>query len=192
MHDIDRGGNPTAARLAALSALRNAQGDDPLSRESDAEEGGKRRAHDSRARVPRAPNGTTGADRDGAASLGQEVSAGVYAAVEAAVKKSRIEFLARLLEYRGKLDCEAFKAAGPDGLGPSLDEAQFVAHRIAGVGKTLGFADLGEMARQAEAAIMAYKKDKSADLRRTAISRICLLMGLIEATCAEHKGCGDR
>ena len=94
-----------------------------------------------------------------------------------------------MLEYHRKLDCDAFKAHGPDGPGVSLDEAQFVAHRIAGVGKTLGFADLGDTARQAEAAITAYKLESTADLRQAAISRICKLMGLIEATCAEHEDC---
>jgi HPt (histidine-containing phosphotransfer) domain-containing protein len=194
MHDIDRGGNPTAVRLAALAALRNAQADSTLAEEGEAEEAEKRMAHDSHGAHPRKPKSSAqdpnpGNDPEIAHTRGQDVSAGVYAAVEAAVKKSRVEFMARLLEYRRKLDCDAFTAAGPDGPGASLDEAQFVAHRIAGVGKTLGFADLGDTARQAEAAITAYKLESTADLRQAAISRICKLMGLIEATCAEHEDC---
>lgn len=188
MHDIDRGGNTTAARLAALSALRNAQADHSGAEGTQAKDGAQRRAQDGRGRQPRVPKGgAAGPEQYSASTLGHEVSAGVYAAVEAAVKKSRVEFLARLLEYRGKLDCDAFKAKPADTLGASFDEAQFVAHRIAGVGKTLGFADLGDMARQAEAAIAAYKQQSSAEMREAAISRICLLMGLIESTCAENQ-----
>lgn len=188
MHDIDRGGNATAARLAALSALRNAQEDRSGSEAGEEQDGGPRRAMDARGRQPRVPKGgAAGPEPGAAATLGQEVSAGVYAAVEAAVQRSRVEFLARLLEYRGKLDCDAFRAAGPGAPGASFDEAQFVAHRIAGVAKTLGFADLGDMARQAEAAITAYKQETSHELRQVAIVRICTLMGLIEATCAEQE-----
>ncbi len=52
-----------------------------------------------------------------------------------------------------------------------------------------GFADLGDTARQAEAAITAYKLESTADLRQAAVSRICKLMGLIETTCAENDDC---
>ena len=194
MHDIDRGGSTTAVRLAALAALRNAQADSTLAEEGEAEAAEQRGGHDGRGRHPRAPESNVpdtdlDTDPDTTHRFGQDLSAGVYAAVEAAVKKSRIEFMARLLEYRRKLDCDAFKAAGPDGPCVSLDEAQFVAHRIAGVGKTRGFADLGDTARQAEAAITAYKLESSADLRQAAVSRICKLMGLIETTCAENDDC---
>lgn len=187
MHDIDRGANPTAARLAALAALRNAQ---------SAEEEGREAAH-GRSAGRQAPDARHHADDlQGAggpapepSSLRPEPPAGVYAAVESAVRRSRVEFLSRLLDYRRKLDCEAFGTAGPEHLNRSLDEAQFVAHRIAGVGKTLGFADLGDQARQAEAAITAYKLESSSDLRKTAIARVCALVRLIEVTCAEHEDC---
>lgn len=175
MHDIDRGANPTAARLAALAALRNAPG---------AEE----RARDTGHGRPTGRQGPGGSAADPGGPP-PEPPASVYAAVESAVRRSRIEFLSRLLDYRRKLDCEAFKTAGPEHLGKSLDEAQFVAHRIAGVGKTLGFADLGDHARQAEAAITAYKLESTSDLRKTAIARVCTLVRLIEATCAEHEDC---
>ena len=189
MHDMERGGNPTAARLAALAALRHAQADGTQD-EEDTEQtgrGGTQDGHGQRADVP--DSGASAADPDPAPTRGQDMSAGVYAAVEAAVKKSRIEFLARLLEYRRKLDCDAFRAAHPNELGASLDDAQFVAHRIAGVGKTLGFADLGDIARQAEAAITAYKLESSADLHQLAVARICQLTGLIETTCADQDDC---
>jgi len=183
MHDIDRGGSSTAVRLAALAALRNAQADSTLAEEGEAEQAEQRRGHDGRGRHPRMPKSSP---PDTTPGPGGDMPAGVYAAVEAAVKKSRIEFMARLLEYRRKLDCDTFKTPGPDGLGASLDEAQFIAHRIAGVGKTLGFADLGDTARQAEAAIAAYKLESTADMRHAAVSRICKLMGLIETICAEN------
>ena len=189
MHDIDRGANPTAMRLAALAALRHAQGEDSSETEAPGDRGGLARASSDPERRPGKPaKGAKSASQEAAASA-PERPVGVYAAVEAALKRSRVEFLARLREYRGKLDCEAFKAAGADGLGRSLDEAQFVAHRIAGVGKTLGFAELGDHARQAEAAISAYKLESTADLRHTAILRVCKLVRQIEATCAEHEGC---
>ena len=186
MHDIDRGANLTAARLTALAALRNAQADEARdadrTRERSAPDGCSRRAADTE-------DGSNDRPRDTAGGPASERPAGVYAAVESAVKRSRIEFLSRLLDYRRRLDCEAFATGGPDSFSESFDEAQFVAHRIAGVGKTLGFADLGDQARQAEAAITAYKLESTSDLRQIAIARICNLMRLIENTCAEHEDC---
>jgi len=71
-----------------------------------------------------------------------------------------------------------------------IDEAMFAAHRIAGVGKTLGFPELGEAARRTEGAIAAYKKEfGSAELRSVFYSRICQLAGIIEAICADHDEC---
>lgn len=185
MHDIERGGNTTARRLAALAALRNAQGEAADGDENDGRSAGQRR-------TPGRPKGAAPRDETehpAASRLGGEMSSGVYAAVEAAVQRSRVEFLARLGDYRQKLDCDAFSTPGSDARIQALDEAQFVAHRIAGLGKTLGFADLGDTARSAEAAITAYKLERTTELRQTAISRICKLSGMIEATCAEHGHC---
>ena len=111
MHDIDRGANSTAARLAALAALRNAQADEARdadrTRERSAPDGRSRRAADTE-------DGSNDRPRDTAGGPASERPAGVYAAVESAVKRSRIEFLSRLLDYRRRLDCEAFATGGPD------------------------------------------------------------------------------
>lgn len=182
MHDIDRGGKTTAARLAAMAALRNAQ-----SEEDRARPGGGDGGRDTRGRGPAGPRrGAAPDDAEAPPRLGPEVSAGVYSAVEAALKRSRMEFLARLVDYKAKLDCETVKLGETDRFDTSLDEAQFVAHRIAGVGKTLGFADLGDQARQTEAAISAYKQDRTQELRNSAIRRICGLMGVIESICDQY------
>lgn len=187
MHDIDRGASPTAVRLAALAALRNAQGAEKGTKDAAQSRPAWRRTGDEGHPADPVPRGG-GAGPD-QATPNPEPPAGVYAAVESAVRRSRVEFLSRLLDYRRKLDCEAFLSASPDNLGKSLDEAQFVAHRIAGVGKTLGFADLGDHARQAEAAITAYKIESTPDLRKTAIAQVCALVRLIEITSAEHEDC---
>lgn len=189
MHDIDRGANPTAARLAALTALRNGQ--EAEERETGADTLGRSARHKAgrHEQRPADPAPGSGGRAQDPAGQSPEPPASVYAAVESAVRRSRVEFLSRLSDYHRKLDCEAFKTAGSEGLGESLDEAQFVAHRIAGVGKTLGFADLGDHARQAEAAITAYKRESTSDLRKAAIARVCNLVRLIETTCAEHEDC---
>lgn len=187
MHDIERGGNTTATRLAALAALRDARADDGRDgAQGDGEDSAEHYARIARehASTPRSLRGS-GPEHGPASRFGQDV----FAAVEVAVKRSRLEFIARLADYRRKLDCEAIRDADLERLAASLDEAQFVAHRIAGVGETLGFPDLGASARQTEAAITAYKLERSADLRQTAISRICTLSGLIDLTCAELGDC---
>ncbi len=191
MHDIDRGANPTAVRLAAMAALRKAQADSVPWAADEADETGPSTGRPGRGRAPRLPRAVAAPapDPSPAPKYTQDGTAGVFAAVEAAVRKSRIEFVARLAEYRKMLDCDTFRRSGPDGPDQSMDEAQFVAHRIAGVGKTLGFADLGDAARQTEAAIAAYKLDRSQDLRNRSISRICTLAGLIETVCTENEEC---
>ncbi len=116
MHDIDRGGNPTAARLAALAALRNAQADSTLAEEGEAEDAAQRSGHDGRGRHPRVPKSNVGRTPDpDTATLGQERVGGRLRGRRGGGERSRIEFMARLLEYRSKLDCDAFKAAGPMG-----------------------------------------------------------------------------
>ncbi|PIE07078.1 MAG: hypothetical protein CSA74_09235 [Rhodobacterales bacterium] len=107
---------------------------------------------------------------------------GVFAAVEAAVRKSRIEFAGRLQQYREKLDRIRLRGAAvlPDA---AMDEAQFIAHRIAGVGKTLGYAALGDAARVTETAILTWKQEQSDETRQAAFRTICTLAGLIGAIC---------
>ncbi len=174
MHDISRGANSTAARLAALTALREAQAEEAL-------------RHPNGVEAPANPPRAAGIDApDTTHRLGRDVSTGVFAAVEAAVQRSRLEFIDRLVEYRTALDCQAMKRAASGQLDGALDQAQFVAHRIAGVGKTLGFTELGDQARQTEAAITAYKVERTPALRETAVGRVCRLVGQIESVCAEH------
>ena len=176
--------------MAALAALRKAQGDAALweaGETPDETPAGPRKPRGRATRPPMADAKTT--DPDKAPKLKPDVSAGAFAAVEAAVRKSREEFVGRLVEYRKTLDCTALKAFGAEIPDASMDKAQFIAHRIAGVGKTLGFADLGDAARQAEAAIVAYKLERSSDLRNTSVSRICKLAGLIEIICADQDNC---
>lgn len=110
----------------------------------------------------------------------------VNAALEAAVAKSRAEFLRRLAEYQGKLGCDSIAAHDAQqqvasfSLNTRLDDAQFIAHRIAGLGLTLGFGELGDTARQTEAAIMAFRKDQSADRCQAAFLQIAELCSSID------------
>jgi len=190
MHDIDRDGNATAVRLAALAALHKAQTDGGVHDVGEAPEAATQGDPDGRARSHRPPEGDAEATDTGAAHNHMPGgSAGVFAAVEAAVRKGRRDFVCRLMEYRQKLDCDAIRQPGADLPDRSIEEAQFIAHRIAGVGKTLGFADLGDAARQTEAAIAAYKLERSPDLRRISISRICDLARLIEGICVDQDNC---
>lgn len=188
MHDIDRGANPTAVRLAALAALRRAQETGDGWVEADRSARTPAAAPAQRGRMPRSSDDETPDPQAAAAPrLGTEGSAGVFSAVEKAIRKSRAEFLARLTVYREKLDCDAFGKAGAGE--PPWDEAQFVAHRISGVGRTLGFSDLGDAARQTEAAIAAFKRERTRDMRDVAAARVCGLVGLIEEICAAGENC---
>ena len=190
MHDIDRGGSTTAARLAALAALRKAQGEGAFWEARATAEGTSPARPNGRGRNGRSPDAdATETELTAAPRLAPDGSAGVFAAVDAAVRKSRQEFIARLVEYRERLDCDSFKDAHADLPEASLDKAQFIAHRIAGVGKTSGFADLGDAARHAEAAIVAYKLERSPELRKTSISRVCKLSRLIEVICTDKDNC---
>lgn len=190
MHDIDRGANPTAVRLAALAALRRAQevGDGWIEGERPGH--GPVGASAARGRMPR-PSADDAPDQAPIVPprLGAEGASGVFSAVEKAIRKSRAEFLARLTVYREKLDCETFgKSGAAEGELP-WDDAQFVAHRISGVGRTLGFSDLGDAARQTEAAIAAFKRERTGARREAAIARVCGLAGLIEEICASGENC---
>ncbi|HGG63875.1 MAG TPA: hypothetical protein ENK34_04795 [Rhodobacteraceae bacterium] len=120
----------------------------------------------------------------------QKAASNAIAGLEAAVRNSRAEFVARLPEYYKTLDHAAEAAMGEGILAPSVDEVMFIAHRIAGVGKTLGFPDLGDSARQTETAIAAYRCEQdSTVLRDISFSKIRHLAGLIEAICAAHGKC---
>jgi len=188
MHEIDRSGSATAVRLAALAALRKAQAEGgawdmgETKKDARAPGSGNRRGRP----VSTQDDGTP--ETGPTPRLNPEGSAGVFAAVEAAVRKSRMEFIGRLLEYREKLDCGAFRV-GADLPETSMDDAQFIAHRIAGVGKTLGYADLGEAARQTETAILTWKRERSQEARKATVSRICDLAGLIETICDDEGSC---
>jgi len=119
-----------------------------------------------------------------------EKSNSALAPFEAAVKKSRGAFVEKLVEYHATLYCVANSGADSDQLEEFIDEAMFAAHRIAGVGKTLGFPELGEAALRTEAAIAAYKKEfGSVELRSVFYSRICHLARIIEAICANQDEC---
>ena len=189
MHDIDRGGNTTAVRLAALAALRKAQADGDLWGGDEAKPANALRNARRRGQHPRPPqDGSKETAANAAPRVAPDGSAGVFAAVEAAVRKSRVEFISRLVEYRTTLDCDTF-GSGVQTPDASMDEAQFIAHRISGVGKTLGFGDLGDAARQTEAAITAWKLERTQERKKTSISRICNLAGLIEEICANDDDC---
>lgn len=117
----------------------------------------------------------------------QEKASDARAALEAAVRNSRAKFVARLAEYHKTLDHTAEVSMGEDRVASAFDEAMFVAHRIAGVGQTLGFPDLGELARQTETAIAACQREQdSAALRDVSCSQIRRLADLIKAICADH------
>ena len=117
----------------------------------------------------------------------QMTASNALAGLEAAVSNSRAEFIARLPEYCKTLDHAAEATIGEDKQAPSIDEALFITHRIAGVGKTLGFPDLGDSARQTETAIAAYRRENdSTALRDVSCSQIRHLTGLIKAICAAH------
>ncbi len=170
MHDIESEGSTAAVRLAAVAALKKVQSEGiawgscpgPAPYQVRLQSGSE---------PPSAPP-----------RLNPEGSADVFAAVEAAVRKSRDEFLGRLQDYSAALDCTALKepAAMPDA---KLDEAQFIAHRIAGVGKTFGYAALGDAARATENAILAWKQEQSDELRRAAVAKVCNLADRIDAIC---------
>ncbi len=190
MHDIDRGGSATAVRLAALAALRKAQGEGAFWRTDDTPTPASRGGGSGRGSTAQpAPRDAVLPPLDTAPRLSTDGSASVFTAVEAAVRKSREEFVLRLAEYRKTLDCDLFKSAEATSSDAVFEQAQFIAHRIAGVGKTLGFADLGDAARQAEEAIVAYKLERSSDLRKTSVARICNLARLIEVICADEDNC---
>ena len=190
MHDIDRGGNTTAVRLAALAALRKAQDEGAFWEAGEAANEDSPAGRTGRGRTTRPPQAdASDPELSVPPKLVPDGSSSVYAAVDAAVRKSREEFVARLVEYRERLDCDTFNEASAELPDAALDKAQFIAHRIAGVGKTLGFADLGDAARQTEAAIVAYKLERTSDLRKTSISRICNLAGLIEGICTDTDNC---
>ncbi|SMH53258.1 Hpt domain-containing protein [Maritimibacter sp. HL-12] len=122
-----------------------------------------------------------------------DTSRNPLAPFEAAVKKSRRAFVEKLAEYHATLACAIISAPDADQSEPFVDAAMFVAHRIAGVGKTLGFAELGEAARRAEVAIAAYEKDLgSAERHSVCHARICQLASIIEAICADHDDCHGR
>jgi len=114
-------------------------------------------------------------------------SLNAFAALEAAAKKSRRGFVAKLAEYRGELDFAGDPATGGDQLEAFLDRAMFISHRIAGAAKTLGFPELGDRARQCEAAIAASKEAPgSFGQWKVPLARIHDLAGLIDVICAEH------
>ena len=65
-----------------------------------------------------------------------------------------------------------------------------IAHRIAGVGKTYGFGELGDVAREAETAISAYRTQRgSPELRAVSIARINRLARIIEDICSNPTTC---
>lgn len=137
------------------------------------------------------PDGAVGDDCGRFASF-HENSNSALAPFEAAVKKSRGAFVEKLDEYHATLYCAANSGADIDQLEEFIDEAVFAAHRIAGVGKTLGFPELGEAARRTETAIVAYKQEfGSVELRSVFYLRICQLASIIEAICADHDECLD-
>lgn len=129
-----------------------------------------------------------GDDRGHPAMFRENVD-GFLSPFEAAVKKSQGAFVVKLVEYHATLYTAANTDTDSDRFEASVEEALFAAHRIAGVGKTLGFGELGDAARKAEVAISAYQKNfGSAERYRRYQSRICQLARMIEAICADHDG----
>ncbi|MBV7407486.1 response regulator [Maritimibacter sp. DP1N21-5] len=111
----------------------------------------------------------------------------VEQALEAAVNKSRGQFVAKLAEYHVKLAQVAKADADQQQSDASIEEAMFIAHRIAGVGKTLGFPELGAVARQTEAALAAYRQELgSPELRKASVTRTDHLARVVEATYASY------
>jgi len=138
-------------------------------------------------------DGATGNwDRSEAASLGARLqkTTNAFAALEAAVRKSRGDFVVRLAEYRDTLDRLELEGGEIRETDAALEIAMRIAHRIAGVGKTFGFEDLGDVARDAETAISDYRSRRgSPELRAESVAQINVLTGMIEHICAGHDTC---
>lgn len=210
MYSGKRNPKPTLSRIAELDASRVAFFENWYRNRDgkrDLKSGDVNHGQDCRSRSDPGPHGQItslapkpkhpadgkGRDDSGRSVSFHDTSRNPLAPFEAAVKKSRRAFVEKLVEYHATLACAITAAPDADQSEPFVDEAMFVAHRIAGVGKTLGYPELGEAARRAEAAIAAYEKELgSAEQRSVCHTLLCQLASIIEAICADHDDCHGR
>lgn len=116
----------------------------------------------------------------------QERSRAALAALSPAVEKIRGEFVGKLTGYHARLRSAIMSDAKPEQQKALFDDASFVSHRIAGVGHTLGYSELGAAARRTEAMLAAYKSNDVSVGRDVVIAQIRQLMVMIEAIKAEY------
>jgi len=81
-----------------------------------------------------------------------------YAPQIAGLEKIRASFLQVLVEREQTLSASLADFAVPDRREDAISAVEFVAHKIAGTGGVLGFADLGTKARTVEEAIGQARK----------------------------------
>lgn len=117
----------------------------------------------------------------------QEKSDNAIAALEPAVHKIRSEFIAKLTEYRRRLDFALDAETDDIERDAYVDDAVFVSHRIAGVARTFGFAELGEVARRTESNLAAYRDDQALVELEMVSARIAQLIKAIDKVCAEER-----
>jgi len=117
-------------------------------------------------------------------------STGAFAALAAAVQKSRGDFVERLAQYRDTLASVDLESGDPRQTDATLELVMRIAHRLAGTSGTFGFTELGDVAREAENAIVAYRADRgSQELRAASIARIKRLSWHIAEVCSNPTTC---
>lgn len=135
---------------------------------------------------------TTPGTKPAGSSIGDRLnqSTGAFAALQAAIRKSRGDFVGRLAQYRDTLANLDLETGDPRQTDASLELAMRIAHRLSGTSKTFGFSALGDAARDAENAINAYRADRgSQELRAASIARINRLSWHIAEICSNPTTC---
>src|SRR5690606_29348025 len=98
-------------------------------------------------------------------------------ALRDAIARLRPRYLQTMAEFKGRLDTAARQAASPAAGARPLEDATFVAHRIAGTAANFGWPELGELAMQTESALREHLSDRIP--RATALTHIRDLSGAL-------------
>jgi Hpt domain. len=99
-------------------------------------------------------------------------------ALRDAIARLRPRYLETMADFKARLDGAVRQAMRPAAGPQPLEDAQFVAHRIAGTAANFGWPELGELAMQTESALREHLSDRIS--RDTALTHIRDLSGALD------------